>query len=55
LDALLGLETVEAYQLIGRSHDCGTKMGYMMANVIYGERHPDIGHSLKKFLAERYK
>lgn len=55
LDALLGLETVEAYQLIGRSHDCGTKMGYMMANVIYGERHPDIGPSLKKFLAERYK
>lgn len=55
LDALLGLETVEAYQLVGRSHDCGTKIGYMMANVIYGERHPDIGNSLKTFLAERYK
>lgn len=55
LDALLGLETVEAYQLVGRSHDCGTKIGYMMANVIYGERHPDIGNSLKNFLAERYK
>jgi UTP--glucose-1-phosphate uridylyltransferase len=55
LDALLGLETVEAYQLVGRSHDCGTKIGYMMANVIYGERHPDIGNSLKSFLKERYK
>lgn len=55
LDALLGLETVEAYQLVGRSHDCGTKIGYMMANVIYGERHPDIGNALKSFLTERYK
>lgn len=55
LDALLGLETVEAYQLIGRSHDCGTKIGYMMANVIYGERHPEVGNSLKQFLTERYK
>lgn len=55
LDALLGLETVEAYQLVGRSHDCGTKIGYMMANVIYGERHPDIGQQMKNFLAERYK
>lgn len=53
LDALLSSETVEAYQLIGRSHDCGTKLGYMMANVIYGERHPDVGSSFKKFLAER--
>jgi len=55
LDTLLGLETVEAYQLIGRSHDCGTKMGYMMANVIYGERHPGIGDSFKEFLSKRYK
>jgi UTP--glucose-1-phosphate uridylyltransferase len=55
LDALLGLETVEAYQLIGRSHDCGTKIGYMMAQVIYGERHPDIGNAMKNFLKERYK
>jgi UTP--glucose-1-phosphate uridylyltransferase len=55
LDALLGLETVEAYQLIGRSHDCGTKIGYMMANVIYAERHASIGAEFKSFLALRNK
>jgi UTP--glucose-1-phosphate uridylyltransferase len=55
LDALLSQETVEAYQLVGRSHDCGTKIGYLMANVIYGERHGEIGDKFKTFLKGRYK
>jgi UTP--glucose-1-phosphate uridylyltransferase len=50
LDTLLGLETVEAYQLVGRSHDCGTKIGYAMANVIYAERHAEIGEKFKAFI-----
>ncbi len=54
LDALLGLETIEAYQLIGRSHDCGTKLGYMTANVIYGTRHPAIGEDFQAFLKDRF-
>jgi len=54
LDALLGLETIEAYQLIGRSHDCGTKLGYMTANVIYGTRHNAIGAEFEAFLKDRY-
>ena len=53
LDALLAQEVVEAYQLVGRSHDCGTKIGYLMANVIYGERHPEIGKALKAFMDAR--
>lgn len=54
LDKLLELETVEAYQLKGRSHDCGTKIGYMMANVIYAERHDAIGKEFKSFIEKRY-
>jgi len=54
LDALLGMETIEAYQLIGRSHDCGTKLGYMAANVIYGTRHHAIGADFEAFLKDRY-
>lgn len=54
LDALLGLETIEAYQLIGRSHDCGTKLGYMTANVVYGTRHNTIGADFEAFLKDRY-
>lgn len=53
LDTLLELETIEAYQLIGRSHDCGTKIGYLMANVIYGERHAEVGEAFKTFLKSR--
>lgn len=53
LDTLLEQEVVEAYQLVGRSHDCGTKIGYLMANVIYGERHPEIGKAFKAFLETR--
>jgi len=36
LHKLRELETVEAYHLKGKSHDCGSKIGYMMANVEYG-------------------
>jgi UTP--glucose-1-phosphate uridylyltransferase len=54
LHALLGVETIEAYQLIGRSHDCGTKLGYLQANVIYGVRHASVGADFEKFLKYRY-
>ncbi|WP_323814651.1 UTP--glucose-1-phosphate uridylyltransferase GalU [Cellvibrio sp. NN19] len=55
LDNLLEQETVEAYQLVGRSHDCGTKIGYLMANVIYAERHADVGKKFTAFMKDRYK
>lgn len=51
LDELLTMETVEAYQLVGRSHDCGTKIGYLKAIVTYAERHPDVGGEFSEFLA----
>lgn len=54
LDTLLGLETIEAYQLIGRSHDCGTKLGYLQANVIYGVRHASVGADFEAFLKDQF-
>lgn len=54
LDSLLGLETIEAYQLIGRSHDCGTKLGYLQANVIYGVRHASVGADFEAFLKSQF-
>jgi UTP--glucose-1-phosphate uridylyltransferase len=51
MDTLLELETVEAYQLVGRSHDCGSKMGYLKAIVTYASRHLEVGKSFKEFLA----
>ena len=49
---LMEQEQVNAYRMKGISHDCGSKMGYMKANVIYGLRHKVIGEEFKQFLKE---
>ena len=51
IDALMKIEQVDAYTMKGKSHDCGSKLGYMMANVEYAMRHPDLGEQFKKYLA----
>ncbi|MDQ2078053.1 UTP--glucose-1-phosphate uridylyltransferase GalU [Marinimicrobium sp. ABcell2] len=53
VDQLLQSETVEAYRLTGRSHDCGSKMGYMKANVEYGLRHPELAEDFRAYLEAR--
>ncbi len=40
---LMKLEQVDAFYMKGKSHDCGTKLGYMKANVFYALRHPEMG------------
>ncbi|OKP03240.1 UTP--glucose-1-phosphate uridylyltransferase GalU [Xenorhabdus eapokensis] len=40
---LMEKESVEAYHLQGRSHDCGNKLGYMQAFVEYGMKHKELG------------
>ncbi|MDX2462910.1 MAG: UTP--glucose-1-phosphate uridylyltransferase GalU [Porticoccus sp.] len=50
LEQLLHIETVEAYRIIGRSHDCGSKLGYMQANISYALQHEEIGQSLQEYL-----
>ncbi|WP_375055691.1 UTP--glucose-1-phosphate uridylyltransferase GalU [Zobellella sp. DQSA1] len=49
---LMKLEQVEAYSIVGKSHDCGSKLGYMQANVEYALRHPSIGQAFSNFLAQ---
>lgn len=46
---------VNAFHLTGKSHDCGSKMGYMAANVEYASRHPQVGERFKAFLKEFVK
>jgi UTP--glucose-1-phosphate uridylyltransferase len=41
------LEQLEAYRIVGKSHDCGTKLGLLTANMEYGLRHPTLGAPLK--------
>ncbi|WP_196137763.1 UTP--glucose-1-phosphate uridylyltransferase GalU [Aliikangiella sp. G2MR2-5] len=50
IDELTNLETVEAYHMVGKSHDCGSKLGYMQAIVEYGLRHSEIGERFRDYL-----
>ncbi|WP_409420398.1 UTP--glucose-1-phosphate uridylyltransferase GalU [Pseudaeromonas sp. ZJS20] len=49
---LMQQEQVNAYFMKGRSHDCGSKLGYMMANVEYGLRHNAIKDDFRRFIKE---
>ena len=49
---LMEKETVEAFHMTGKSHDCGSKLGYMKANVEYGLRHPELAEDFKQHLKE---
>ncbi|PSJ48019.1 UTP--glucose-1-phosphate uridylyltransferase [Zobellella endophytica] len=52
-DAIAGLmlqEQVEAYRIVGKSHDCGSKLGYMQASVEYALRHPELGAAFAEYI-----
>ena len=56
-DALLQLrhlETLEAYHLKGKSHDCGSKLGYMLANVEYAMQSSQMGEEFSKKIKELF-
>lgn len=48
---LMEAEQVNAFQITGRSHDCGNKLGYMRAFVEYGLRDKKLGALFRKQLA----
>ena len=48
--SLMKLETVEAFHMTGKSHDCGSKLGYMNAFVEYGLRDASLGADFKAHL-----
>ncbi|MEO3865712.1 UTP--glucose-1-phosphate uridylyltransferase GalU [Rheinheimera fenheensis] len=49
---LMEHEQVNAYQIVGRSHDCGNKQGYMQAFVEYGLRDKQLGPGFKQWLQQ---
>ena len=50
IDALIAQETVEAFHMSGRSHDCGDKLGYLKAIVEYSMRHESLGEEFTEHL-----
>ncbi|GHA38890.1 UTP--glucose-1-phosphate uridylyltransferase GalU [Photobacterium aphoticum] len=50
---LMAEESVEAFHMSGKSHDCGDKLGYVKAFMEYALRHPDLGSDFAQYLASR--
>ncbi len=51
--ALMSQEPVLAYRYQGIRYDCGSKLGYMKANVEFALRHSEIGATFKQYLEGR--
>ena len=47
---LLADEKVFAYPFDGIRYDCGSKLGYLQANVELGMKHPEIGDEFKQYI-----
>ena len=47
IHGLLDGNTIEACRIIGKRHDCGTKLGYMQAQIEYALRDDEIGERLR--------
>lgn len=45
-------QTVLAYEFEGTRYDCGSKLGYLKANVEYGLKHPELAHDFKNYLTD---
>lgn len=57
-DAIARLHTsdqVDAYHLVGHSHDCGDKLGYMNACMTYALRDPSIAKEFADLIVEKAK
>ena len=47
---LMNDEAVYAYRFEGKRFDCGSKIGYLQANVEYALQHPELAASVRSYL-----
>ncbi|HZP91426.1 MAG TPA: UTP--glucose-1-phosphate uridylyltransferase GalU [Burkholderiales bacterium] len=50
IGTLLAEQRALAYEFEGVRYDCGSKLGYLQANVLYAMRHPEVGSEFSAFL-----
>ena len=48
--ALVAEEDVFAYEFEGTRYDCGSKLGYLQANLHFATRHPEVGAEFRRYL-----
>lgn len=51
--ALLQEEQVLAHRYSGVRYDCGSKLGYLQASIVFGQRHPEIGAALTNWIGKQ--
>ena len=49
---MLKQEEVFAYTFKGKRYDCGSKLGYLMANIDYGIKNSEFGKDLKEYIRD---
>jgi UTP--glucose-1-phosphate uridylyltransferase len=52
---LMNDEAVYAYRFAGKRFDCGSKLGYLQANVEYALAHPELATTFKAYLKKLVK
>jgi UTP--glucose-1-phosphate uridylyltransferase len=50
---LIQEQTVLAYEFDGVRYDCGSKLGYLKANVEFALKHPELADAFRKYLVDR--
>jgi UTP--glucose-1-phosphate uridylyltransferase len=48
--ALVAEEDVFAFEFQGTRYDCGSKMGYLQANLQFAVKHPEVGAEFRRYL-----
>lgn len=51
ISAMIQEQTVLSYEFEGTRYDCGSKLGYLKANVEYGLKHPELADDFRKYLS----
>ena len=49
---LMQIESIYAYRFAGKRFDCGSKLGFMKANVELGLKHPEISNDFNQYLRD---
>ena len=47
---LMQYEDILAYRFAGKRYDCGSKLGFMKANVEFALKHPEIAQDFSAYL-----
>ena len=47
---MIGKHDVFGYRFDGVRYDCGSKIGYLQATVVFGQRHPEVGAAFTQYL-----